>query len=142
MQDRLARIAYNLGGGRVPFVFSAAVVGSLANAAETVVCTTPPLNPGNDSPFVILLGIVTVTAGTNATLLNLKCRQGTTALGPNAGLPSTITAVAGTQYAVAVMGVDTPGAVAGLQYSLTGQATAATAVSLVQFAFLMALAMG
>jgi len=61
LHDRLARVVYGLGGGRVPFVFSTTVLGNVIAALETAVVTTPPLNPGIDSRAGALFGTYNLT---------------------------------------------------------------------------------
>jgi hypothetical protein len=142
MEDHLARIIFNLGGGRVPMAFSTTVVGSPAAAAETVICTTPPLNPPSDASNIIVIGMYQIQTGTNGTTVNTRIRQGATAAGlVVSGFPG-LTVVATQVYTPSILAIDTPGLVAGLQYSMSAQVGAATAVSTVSSLALLAMAIG
>jgi hypothetical protein len=143
MQDRLARTVYNLGGGRMPMVFSAVSAGNALNAAESVVVTSPPLNPGLDSALVLLIfEWSTGTIGTTGTAVTMIIRQGTTALGPNVGLNPTTLCTAGQPFNGVMVAVDTPGAVAGQQYTGTITVTGAGTNSATVKTFLLAMAIG
>lgn len=143
LHDRLARIVYNLGGGRVPFVLTTTALNNLVNAVETVMLTTPPLNPGLDSAIVLLLASAAVgPIGTSGTALVTRFRQGTGITGTVAGFSTTTTTVAGNSLNATQIGIDTPGAVAGLQYSFTGSVTAGATNSTVGTGLMIALALG
>jgi hypothetical protein len=143
LHDRLARVVYNLGGGRVPFVFTTAVLSALQTNAETAVLTTPPLNPGIDSAVVLLFGVYNIApAGTGGTTVTTRLHRGTTIAGFQLVVNTLVDAVAGANVAPSIVTVDTPGAVAGLQYTLSGQMTVASANSNVLSGCLVALALG
>ena len=115
-------------GVRFPSVASTVVVNQLpANATETVICVTPPINLPIDSAQVMLYWYIAANIGTGATAYVVRLRRGITTGAPQ------ITAVGGTQTVVAgngaVLGgsyVDVPGVVAEQQYALTVSQTAAT----------------
>lgn len=143
LHDRLARIVYNLGGGRVPFVIGTGPLNNLVNAVETVMLTTPPLNPGIDSAVVLLLASAVISPfGASTTALVARFRQGTTTAGALVGSSTTTTTAAGNSLNATQIGIDTPGAVAGMQYSFTGSAAAAAANSTVGSGVMIALALG
>jgi hypothetical protein len=142
LQDRLARVVYGLGGGRVPFVFSNAIVGSPAAAGETAICTTPPFNPPGDGAFIFVFGYCALTVGTNGININTRIRQGSGIAGLTIAAFNTVTAAAGNAVAGVSMGIDTTAGQAGVQYTLTVGVASATAVSTVQVAFLIAVGLG
>jgi hypothetical protein len=117
-------------GVRFPSVASNTFVGPLpANATETVILTTPPINEPVDNAQVILLWFTSITAGTSTTSFQFKIRRGTTITGPVI-LAGTcfVTVVAAQNYISSGCYFDLPGIVAGQQYSLTiiqGAATVA-----------------
>jgi len=129
-------------GVRFPSVATTAFIGPLpASAAETICATTPPLTIPLDFSQVILLWSFTFLAGTGTTGFSMRIRRGTTTGGAQVGGHSwdfTIAAAASSCYGGAY--VDTPGAVAGQQYTLTCVQTGATGagtgedVSLIAFA--------
>ena len=123
LHDRLARVVYNLGGGRPPIVLSTTLLaGSFAAATETIVCTTPPLNPGLDSGNVLVFGTVCIGGvGANGTLMLAQIRRGTTLAGPQIGNNYQQTVVPPAVATGTCIVFDTPGAVAGVQYTLTCQ---------------------
>jgi hypothetical protein len=142
LHDRLARIVYNLGGGRVPFVVSQTVGTSPVTNEEEAVCITPPLNPPSDSPFIILLGTYRITVGTSGTLLNTRFRQGSGIAGTAVSNIWVSTVVAATVVSPFVLGTDTPASAAGIQYSMTCLVTGGAAASAVAAALMIALALG
>lgn len=144
MQDHLARTVFNLGGGRMPTVFSTLGLANAINAAESLTTTTPPLNPGIDAALILVVYMWSVAAiGANGTGVVMRLRQGTTLAGAiitNAA--SQWNATAGSNFTGVMLGIDTPGAVAGMQYSGTVQVQAATANSNTANTFIMAMAIG
>jgi hypothetical protein len=117
-------------GVRFPSVASNTFVGPLpANATETVILTTPPINEPVDNAQVLLLWFTSITAGTSTTSFQFKIRRGTTITG-TVILAGTcfVTVVAAQNYISSGCYFDLPGIVAGQQYSLTiiqGAATVA-----------------
>jgi hypothetical protein len=108
-------------GVRFPSVASNTFIGPLpANATETVILTTPPINEPVDNAQVILLWFTSITAGTSTTSFQFKIRRGTTAAGAVI-LAGTcfVTVVAAQNYISSGCYFDFPGIVAGQQYSLT-----------------------
>ena len=117
----------------VPATASAVADGG---AVETVVLTLAGVGTAGPGGRVTLHGLVNVTAGTGATALVVKVREGATPAGLEVGTATTDTAVAADSYTVAVdvsLGnVD----VAGQDFVLTVTETAATAAGTVNYAFL------
>jgi hypothetical protein len=130
-------------GVRFPSAFSNTFIGPLpANATETVVCTTPPLTLPLDGATVILLWLFSYTAGTGNTTTGMLLRRGTTIAGAlvnaatNSGqaVPTGPDILSGCYF-------DTPGAVAGQQYSLTIQQFGASAAGTFRDVALLAFAL-
>lgn len=115
-------------GVRFPSVASNTFVGPLpANATETVVLTTPPINEPIDNAQVLLYWMADITAGTAVTSHIFRIRRGTTTSGVLIGLGSWAdTVVAGAFLLSSGAYADNPGVVAGQQYSLTVVQSAAT----------------
>lgn len=108
-------------GVRFPSVASTAIVNAtLVTTAETVVATTPPLNLPLDFALVFLLFYFNGTTGATVTGVQYRLRRGTTVAGAlvPAAFGSLIVGAAA-QMTSSSFYVDTPGAVAGQQYSLT-----------------------
>jgi hypothetical protein len=115
-------------GVRFPSVQTNTFVGPLpASAVETVVLTTPPLTLPLDGAVVILLWMAMIAGGATTTDLDFRLRRGTTSAGVQVGATSwNLTAVVGSGRALGGWYFDTPGAVAGIQYSLTVAQVGAT----------------
>jgi len=110
------------GAGNITLVNTVVVT-----TAETVVLTSSPLNLALDFEQVLILWMLEFTMGTGGTLYQVRIRRG-------AALTSTlISTVLGEQvtaansYLRSGCYVDTPGAIAGQQYSITFAQLAATA---------------
>jgi hypothetical protein len=142
LHDRLARVVYNLGGGRVPFVYTNTVIASPAAAAETVIATTPAINPPSDTPTILLFGVYQILCGTNGVAIQTRMRQGTTTGGLLLSNTPSLTAVAASNYIMTILAQDTTALLAGIQYSMCAVVTSASAASTVANAALLALALG
>jgi hypothetical protein len=143
MQDTLARIVKNLGGGRPPIVFSTTILANVNNAVETQVGVTPPISPGIDSAVILVLFMWgTFAVGTTGTQAIMRVRQGNGVAGAVVNINTNETVIAGNTYSNTAFVVDTPGAVAGLQYSGTVSVTAATAVTNTNQMTMLAMAIG
>lgn len=129
-------------GVRFPSVFSTTFIGPLpASAAETVICTTPPLSPSLDFASILLFWTFALLAGTGTASVSMAIRRGTTVAGVTITPGSFVQILAAGQNGnVSGSWADTPGAVAGQQYSLTITQNGATAagtpgnVALIAFA--------
>lgn len=130
-------------GVRFPSIASTTFVGPLpANANETVILTTPPLNISLDFSQIIIEWACDILAGTGTTALVFRLRRGTTAAGALINAAAwTHTLAAGNTAVMSGVYVDTPGAVAGQQYSLTVVQTAATAAGTFNDGALLAFAL-
>jgi len=126
--EHIGKIAKAM-GVRLFSVFTTTFVGPLpANATETVVLTTPAIQLAVDNAAVILVWMATVLLGTGTTSLGWRLRRGTTTAGTFIGAAAWLdAATAATSNVTAGMYVDTPGVVAGQQYSLTIVQTGASA---------------
>lgn len=142
LHDRLARVVYGLGGGRVPFVFTSTIGTSPATNEEEAVAITPPLNPPSDSPLIILLGTYRITIGTSGTSLTTRFRQGAGVAGSAVIGNLTQTVVATNIVSSTFVAHDTPASAAGIQYSMTAQITGGAAASAVAVVEMIALALG
>ena len=128
-------------GVRFPSVASTTIVASPALAAETVVCTTPPLNISLDFSQIILMWYVACLIGTAGVQIICLLRRGTTTVGSLVNVNANDNVNAGTNQRRSGFYVDIPGAVAGQQYSLTLTITSATAVTTVADVCLLAFAL-
>jgi hypothetical protein len=107
-------------GVRFPSVATTTILGTLpSNGAETIIATTPPLTIPLDFAQVILLWYFLGNSGASTSALLFLLRRGTTVAGTliNVSSGSLVTAAAGVRFSGVY--VDTPGAVAGQQYSLS-----------------------
>lgn len=118
-------------GVRMASVFSNTIVASPALAAETVICTTGAINLAVDNAQVILVAFVEITIGTSGTLLTLKLRRGTTTAATLINVGNGATVVAANIVRHSIVYADSPGVVAGLQYSLTATVANGAATSTV-----------
>jgi hypothetical protein len=115
-------------GVRFPTVATTTFVGPLpANANETVILTTPPINEPIDNAQIILMWMFASTTGASVNGLFYRIRRGTTTAGVSIGAAQWVFTV-GAAVATMQSGlyVDSPGVVAGQQYSLTISQNAAT----------------
>ena len=103
-------------------------------AVETVILTLGPFSVTQDGDPINITGSIAVTAGTAATAVTVRVRRGTTTAGTLVGGAEPATVVAGNQYPLGFDALDFPGPVAGQQYVVTAQQTAATANGAVSFA--------
>lgn len=98
-----------------------------ASGAETVLCTTPPLNLILDFAQVLLFWELVALIGAGSAGVTFRIRRGTTTAGALVTTNAQFMSVgAGNNAFWSGTYVDTPGAVAGQQYSLTGQSTGTT----------------
>lgn len=107
---------------------------SLTNATETAVVTSPPLSPGVDGNAFLILASFDCTIGTAGVSVLLKLRRGATAAGTTIYTGLALTAVAADLRQFFAMMVDTPGIIAGQQWTLTGTVASASAVSTINAA--------
>jgi hypothetical protein len=101
----------------------------IVTTAETVICTTGPFGLPVDNALVIVMwyAIITLTAGSTA--ITMRLRRGNALTSAVVNVPTAQAVTASTVIQLSGTYVDTPGIVAGLQYSLTAQLTAAGANS-------------
>src|SRR5260370_1151199 len=126
-------------GVRFPSVASTTIVASPGGSTETVICTTPPLNIPLDFAQVIILWSVRFSAGPTGWNVSYNVRRGTTTTGALVNVTQNILESINQPLIRSGSNVDTPGAVAGQQWSLTfniiSTTTAATVVDVVMLAF-------
>lgn len=130
-------------GVRWPSVVSTTFIGPLpANANETAVLTSPPLNIPVDSAQIIILWFANVTSGTGTNSFGYALRRGSGTAGPlldSFGYFAAVTA--GNTLAMSGVAVDTPGAVAEQQYTLTIQQAGASGAGTWRAGYLLAFAL-
>ena len=116
-------------GVRFPSVQTNTFIGPLpASAAETVLCTTPPLSLPLDFAVVFLFWTFALTAGTGTTSVSFNIRRGPTITGALVTPNTWAQAIAAGALGLMSGNVfDAPGAVGGQQYSLTMTQNGATA---------------
>jgi hypothetical protein len=114
-------------GVRFPGVATTAIVnGSCPILTETVVLTTPPLSPPLDNAQVYLIWSLKLNTGNQPQTLSYTLRRGTTNGGAVVGFQAQASEVASVILFRGGCYVDTPGVVAGQQYSLTLNITTAS----------------
>ncbi len=129
-------------GVRFPSVQSIVLVNaSVGINTETVVVTTPPLNISLDFSTILLFWYMVHTVGTTATSTNYKIRRGTTIAGALVNVSVNVQQTAGQNVFGSGFYFDTPGAVAGQQYSLTCIDPGSTVVGTITDAALLAFAL-
>ncbi len=129
-------------GVRFPSVQSNTLVNpNVGINAETIVCTTPPLNLPLDGALVLLFWFMVHTIGATAAQTNFRLRRGTAITGTLINVSQPVTAVAGNVVTASGVYFDTPGIVAGQQYSLTCIDPASTGAGAIQDACLIAFAL-
>ena len=85
------------------------------------------MNLSLDFEQVLIFAYFNITPGASTTGVTGRIRRGNSTAAPLVSLANTITVVAAQSYHLAMVYIDTPGAVAGVQYTLTGQTIAQTA---------------
>jgi hypothetical protein len=128
-------------GVRFPSVRTNVIVNAnLVTVAETVIATTPPLNLPLDFADILLLAYFVINpVGASTTSVSWRIRRGTTTAGAQVMVsPGSTPATAGVFFSTSMQYFDTPGAVAGQQYTLTCNQNAATANGTVVDVFLAA----
>lgn len=114
-------------GVRLPSVASKVLANAaLAGNGEAPVLISPPLNLSIDFEQVLIFCYFNITPGASTTGVTGRIRRGVDATGTLITLANTITVVAANSYQLAMMYIDTPGAAAGVQYTMTGQTIAQT----------------
>jgi len=108
-------------------------------SAETVVVTTPPLNLPLDFATVFVFWYVAALTGINTLTQTLRLRRGSLVTGALVNVSQNWTIAASVNSIFPGMYIDTPGAVAGLQYSVTYQGNGATGNATIGDVCLMAL---
>jgi hypothetical protein len=107
-------------GVRFPSVQSNTLLNaSVGINVETPVCTTPPLNLPLDNAVVLLFWYIVHFIGTTAATTRYLIRRGTTIAGTLVNVSANLTGTAGNQVLGSGFYFDTPGAVAGQQYTLS-----------------------
>ena len=114
------------------------IVGGNAagNVTETVILVSPVIDLGRDAAFVTVDAALCLTTGTATTFITPRIRRGADTTGVLIG-PAVAQTILGAVGAVAIYTIaitDQGGPFATMQYVLTAQATAATALFTWQWA--------
>ncbi|SRR5216684_5160125 len=129
-------------GVRFPSVQSNTLVNANVGInTETVVVTTPPLNISLDFSVILLIWYMLHAIGTTAVSTTYRIRRGTAVAGTLVNVAQALTGVAGNIVLGSGFYFDTPGAVAGQQYSLTCIDPASTVAGAIQDAAMLAFAL-
>ena len=107
-----------------------------AGATEAVVLALGNVSTAGPGAKLVLHGIVSITAGTAATAVTARVREGTTTTGLEVGAAVVSTVAAGSTYTIPIDVVLNNVDLAGSSFVLTAQETAATANGTVGYAFL------
>ena len=103
---------------------------ALVTGTETALVTTPGISPFGPRT-VSVQGSALITVATQTTAMTLRLRRGTGTAGALVVTPTAVSATAQTAQGFTFATDDTPGEVANQGYTLTAQATGATANSTV-----------
>src|SRR5216684_1268986 len=129
-------------GVRFPSVQSNVLVNpNVGINTETVVCTTPPLTLPLDGAVVLLFWYMLHFIGTTAVTTRYLLRRGTTIAGTLINVSANLQGTAGNLVLGSGCYFDTPGAVAGQQYSLSCIDPASTVAGAIQDAAMLAFAL-
>ncbi len=125
-------------GVRATSVQSTTLVNAaVAINAETVIVTSPPISQPLDNAVVFVFWYMAHTVGLGAGSSAYRLRRGSAVTGTLINVAAAINSIAGQIVLGVGMYFDSPGAVAGVQYSLTCLDSVSTAVGAVQDAALL-----
>lgn len=115
-------------GVRLPSVSSTAIVNAApVNAAETIVCTTGPINLSIENQFVLLFAYCIFIVGATNTSVTMRLRRGNALTSPQLNINGNNQLGAATPFSLAINYVDVgAGAGAALFYTLTYQGNGAS----------------
>ncbi len=120
-------------GVRFPQVSSNTLLsGVLTQNTEMAVVTSPPLNISLDNAQVQIFWFYVMTLAAGTTAVSYRIRRGSGVAGTQVNVNSIIAEVASTVICRSGTYIDTPGVVAGQQYSLTVLTVAAGAAGTIQ----------
>ncbi len=117
-------------GVRLPSVTTAPQLANVTvvTTAETIIATLPPFNISLDYAQILLFWWAMFTVGVGGTGVTVRVRRGAALTSPLVNIGNAIlNPGAGNTINLSGCYADVPGAVAGQQYVLTVQQTAATA---------------
>lgn len=107
-------------GVHLPSAASATLTTTVLNQnTETAFVTTPPLNLPFDNAQVILLWFCKISVGGSTTSMRINVRRGTDITGTVVNVQIATTVATANIREFSGVYIDTPGAVAGQQYTLT-----------------------
>jgi hypothetical protein len=129
-------------GVRFPGQGSTTIVNaSVVTTAQTIICTTPPLNLPLDGALVMIFWWAVFATGSGVTSIIQNILRGATLTSTRINLGGSIAATASSNTNLSGSYVDTPGAVAAQQYSLALTQGAATGNGTVSDVCLIAFAL-
>ncbi len=99
---------------------------NIPTTTETAILTTDPIAVSSPGALIRILGFVGFLTGTATTFLTIRIRRGSGIAGALVGGAIGLSVAAAQNYSVPIEAEDTPGEVAGQQYTITAQQTAAT----------------
>lgn len=99
---------------------------TVTTTTETVLLTFGGMTVSGPDSRIAIFGLVSMTHGTGATAVTMRVRRGTTITGTLVGEANALSVTAGNSSEQNFGVLDSPGEVAGQQYVLTAQFTAAT----------------
>jgi hypothetical protein len=108
------------------------VATTIVTTAETVMLTTPPINQPIDNALILLFWEVEISLSAASTAVQFRIRRGTTTSGTLVNALSNTTVTAATVIRFCGHYIDTPGIVAGQQWSLSAAVLSASGNSTVQ----------
>ncbi|MBZ5569458.1 MAG: hypothetical protein LAN64_16620 [Acidobacteriia bacterium] len=118
-------------GVRFATVASTAIVASPGAAAETIICTTPPINLFADNALVSIWWWFNMTLQATVSTVAFKLRRGPTTSDTQINRTAAFTWAGGSTCFYSGCYVDTPGVVAEQQYCITVTCNSAGGASLV-----------
>lgn len=104
--------------------FNQMVTGvAIVNAVETTALTTAPVSSSLDGDSICIEGNLNMLTGATTTAVVIRCRRGVGTAGALVGVAETFTIGAAANFTNSFQFVDSPGSVAGQQYTVTAQQT-------------------
>lgn len=129
-------------GVRTNSISTSSILGSpIVTTAETIIATTGPLGLTIDNAEVLIWWMANITLTGSTTAFTARLRRGNALASTLVNVAQAVTAAANTTILINGCYRDTPGVVAGVQYSLSVQMTAAAANSTVNDVSLIAMSL-
>ncbi|SRR6266496_1633491 len=96
---------------------------AIVNAVETAALTTAVVSSSLDGDSICIEGDLNMLTGATTTAVVVRCRRGVGIAGALVGVAETFTIGAAANVSISFQFVDSPGAVANQQYTITVQQT-------------------